>query len=380
MSDKPTVGINRRRFVGTAIAGAAVAGIGLAEAQTDDAVITNSRAWQVGPKGEFDTMNMVRRDVASPGVGAVRIQVAASGIAGRDRAIARGWFLNDKPPSRIPLSEGVGTITAVGPGVTRFNVGDRVTSIHFAKWTSGPWSPENYKVDIGNTVDGWLADDIILPASGLCVVPAAITDATAATLSGSALTAWHALNYVARVQPGQTVLSLGTGGVSSWGVLLAKAAGARVVVTSSSDEKLATMRELGADMTVNYRQIPNWGEHIVEMTDGRGVDVVLENVGRLTLDQSMLACANNAMLVMIGTGRLPAELPKMPGLYIKNLSLKAISNGNREMMESLIQAIVANEIEAAVDRRFAFADAIAAFTYMDQSSHVGKVIVQHQRS
>lgn len=382
MSDIPSNNLSRRQFVGTAIAGAAAVA-SAAQAQSiigEDKLGTgpaHSSAWQVGPKGDFDTMRLVQREIPRPGIGEVSIRVAASGIAGRDRAIARGWFLNDKPPSRIPLSEGVGTITSVGPGVTRVKVGERVTSVHFAEWTAGPWTPANYAADIGNTIDGWLANDIVLPASGLCIVPSAISNATAATLSGSALTAWHALNYVAKVRAGQTVLSLGTGGVSSWGVLLAKAAGARVVVTSSSDKKLKRMRELGADMTVNYRSVPNWGERISEMTDGRGVDIVLENVGRPTLDQSMLACANNAMLVLIGTGPLPEKLPKMPGLYIKNLSMKAISNGNREMMETLLQALVANDIQAVVDRQFPFDKAIDAFTYMDKSNHVGKVVIRH---
>lgn len=370
--------LSRRLFIGATLASAAVTSIGSASAQSRDAAPTSpGRAWQVGPKGDFDTMRLVTRALPQPSVGEVRIRVAASGIAGRDRAIARGWFLNDKPATRIPLSEGVGTVTVVGPGVTRVQPGDRVTSVHFADWTAGPWTPANYAKDIGNTIDGWLAESIVLPASGLCRVPGAISDATAATLSGSALTAWHALNYVAQVRAGHTVLSLGTGGVSSWGVLLAKAAGARVVVTSSSDEKLEIMRGLGADLTVNYRKVKNWGEHIFNATGQRGVDIVLENVGRPTLDQSMQACANNAMLVMIGTGPLPQTLPKMPGFYIKNLSMKAISNGSREMMETLIQAVANQRIEAVVNREFAFEDAVEAFTYMDKSSHVGKVIIRH---
>ena len=359
--------VDRRAF----IAGAAAAPVVGASQATGQ----RSRAWQVGERGGFDTMRLVSRKVSAPGPDEVLIDVAASGIAGRDRAIARGWFLNDKPPELIPLSEGVGTIAAVGDTVTRLKVGDRVICGHFANWVDGPWTPDNYRADVGNTIDGWLAEQVLLPVSGVAVVPDAISDVTAATLSGSAVTAWHALHEVAQVTNGQTVLSLGTGGVSSWGLLLAKAAGARVVVTSSSDDKLERMRKLGADVTVNYRTDPEWGKVVMEQTGG--VDVVLENVGRATLDQSMHAAGNNAVIVMIGTGPLPEQLPKMPGFYIKNLAMKAISNGSRRMLEDLMRGIVASGLEAVVDHVFDFEAAIEAFTFMDKSTHVGKVVIRH---
>jgi len=345
-------------------------------ASTVAAATSTTSAWQVGKAGDFDTLELVERQLPPPGPGEVLIDVDASAIAGRDLAIARGWFLEDKPPELVPLSEGVGRIAAVGDGVTRVKVGDRVVSTHFARWVSGPWSPDNYVADVGNTIDGWLAKRIVLPESGIAVVPAELTDSTAATLAGSGVTVWHALYEVARVKSGDVVLSLGTGGVSSWGVLLAKAAGATVVVTSSSDAKLERMKTLGADITVNYRRNPNWGEEVMART-GTGANVVLENVGRETLDQSMLACANNAMIVMIGTARLPDELPKMPGFYIKNLSLKAISNGSRLMLEDMMRGVAASGIQAVVEQSFDFADAVQAFQFMAQSSHIGKVVVRH---
>lgn len=340
--------------------------------------LSDYRAWEIGPKGPFNTMRLVNRLASAPEAGEVLIKVAASGIAGRDRAIAKGWFLQDKEPDRIPLSEGVGTVTAVGPGVDRVSVGDRVTSIHFALWESGPWTPANYIADVGNTTNGWLTEVATLRAGGLVKVPDSIDDATAATLSGSALTAWHALYHVARIKPGDTVLSLGTGGVSSWGVILAKAAGARVILTSSSDEKLDQMtRRFGVDMTVNYRKIPEWGQRVAELTDGKGADIVLENVGWPTLDQSLHAAAVNATVVMIGTGPRPKNLLAMPDFYIKNITMKAISNGSRVMMEELVRAVDAGGIKAVVAKEFDFDDAVSAFEYMASSTHVGKVVIRN---
>jgi NADPH:quinone reductase-like Zn-dependent oxidoreductase len=333
------------------------------------------RFWEVGEAGGFDTLRLVQRDPAALAAGQVRIQVLASALAGRDLGIAKGWFLNDKPPTLVPVSEGVGRVLEVGAGVGRIKPGDRVVSVHFAGWVDGPWTPANYALDVGNTIDGWLADQVILPESGLVTVPGNVSDFTAATMVGSGITAWHALHEVARVKSGETVLSLGTGGVSTWGLKLAKAAGARVVMTSSSDAKLARMRELGADVTINYRRNPDWGEAVQAQTGG--VDVVLENVGRETLDQSMLGCGYNARIVMIGTARLPDQLPTMPGFYIKNLSMKAISNGSQRMMTDMMRAVAANDIEAVVGREFQFDDAVAAFQFMAESSHIGKVVIRH---
>ena len=369
--------IDRRRFL-AASAAAAGAAVPLASAAANAAAAQPVRVWEIGPKGGFDTLRLATRSLRAPARGEVLVDVHMSGIAARDQGIVQGWFLEDKPPTLIPLSEGVGTVSQVGEDVEHVQVGDRVTCVHFARWISGPWTPANYVVDVGNTVDGWLGERVLLPASGVTRVPDAVSDATAATLSGSGLTAWHALHEVARVKAGDTVLTLGTGGVSSWGLLLAKAAGARVVVTSSDDGKLEQMRALGADLTVNYRRDRDWGNTVHAATGG--VDIVLENVGRLTLDDSMKACGNNAMLVMIGTGPLPERLPEMPGFYIKNLGMRAISNGSRLMMEDLLKAVAANRIEAVIGEVFGFDAVVAAFEQAASSSHIGKILIDHRRA
>ena len=375
--------MDRREFLASGAAGSALA-LGKAEsaagAQQAGATASRSRdrsrAWQIGNPPSIGNLQLVTRDTPQPGRGQVLVRVAATSINARDRGIVGGFFPVGTHKASIPLSEGAGEVIAVGEGVTEAKPGDRVTSCHFPDWIDGRWNPGVYERDIGNTLDGWLAEKVVLPASGIVVLPDAVSYESAATLASSGVTAWHALFEVARLRPGQTVLTLGTGGVSTIGLQLAKAAGARVVVTSSRDDKLERMRGLGADLGVNYRSTAQWGNRVAELTGG-GVDVVLENVGRPTLDESMNACAPGATIVMIGTGPLPKELPKMPGFYQKNLTLKAISNGSRRMFADLLAALAAGRIQPVIDRKFAFSEAIAAFREMEAGDHVGKVLIRH---
>jgi NADPH:quinone reductase-like Zn-dependent oxidoreductase len=335
--------------------------------------------WQIGEQKSFETLTRVERPIPSPGPGQALIRVHYAGIAARDQGIAIQMFPvppGPRPATRIPLSEGSGEILAVGAGETRLKPGDRVTCCHWANWVSGPWSPSNYVADVGNTIDGWLGEMILLPTSCLATIPEPVSWEDAATVSGSGLTVWHALHEVAQVRSDDIVLTLGTGGVSTFGVLLAKAAGAKVVVTSSSDEKLAEMKKLGADLTVNYRANPKWGEEVVAKTGGRGASVVLENVGPATLDQSMAACAVNARVVMIGTGRPPANPPNMNGMYIKNLMLKAISAGSRTMLESLLAAMAQNRVKPVISKVVPYAEAVQAYNEIRDGDHIGKVIVK----
>jgi len=365
--------MDRRSFLATGVVGSAAAMSGAAAPQSRASA--RSRAWQIGNPPSIGNLQLVTRETPRPGRGEVLVRVVASSINARDRGIVGGFFPIGTQKAAIPLSEGAGEIVEVGADVTAVKAGERVTSCHFPAWVDGRWDPTVYERDIGNTLDGWLTEFAVLPASGLVTLPAKVGFESAATLASSGVTAWHALFEVAKLRPGQTVLTLGTGGVSTIGLQLAKAAGARVVVTSSRDEKLARVRELGADLTVNYRQNPAWGSRVAELTGG--VDVVLENVGRPTLDESMNACAPGACIIMIGTGPMPKELPKMPGLYQKNILLKAISNGSRRMFADLLAALAAGGIEPVIDRTFAFGEAIAAFREMEAGDHIGKVLIRH---
>ncbi len=335
--------------------------------------------WQIGDQKSFETLTRVERPIPVPGAGQALIRVHYAGIAARDQGIAIQMFPvppGPRPATRIPLSEGSGEVLAVGAGESRIKPDDRVTCCHWANWVSGPWSPSNYAADVGNTIDGWLGEMILLPTSSLATIPAGVSWEDAATVTGSGLTVWHALHEVAQVRSDDIVLTLGTGGVSTFGLLLAKAAGAQVVVTSSSDEKLAEMKKLGADVTVNYRSNPQWGKEVIEKTGGRGASVVLENVGPATLDQSMAACAVNARVVMIGTGRPPPNPPNMNGMYIKNLMLKAISAGSRTMLESLLAAMAQNRLKPVISKTVPYANAAQAYREIRDGDHIGKIVVK----
>jgi NADPH:quinone reductase-like Zn-dependent oxidoreductase len=338
-----------------------------------------TRAWQIGEQKSFETLELVERPVPVPGPGQALVRVHYAAIAARDQGIVTGMFPvppGPRPATRIPLSEGAGEVLAVGAGETRIRPGDRVTACHWGTWVDGPWTPDHYAADIGNTIDGWLGELVLLPSASLARLPDEVSYEDAAPLAGSGVTAWNALHEVARVRSDDVVLTLGTGGVSSFGLLLAKAAGARVVVTSSSDDKLAQMRRLGADVTVNYRANPQWGREVVGKTGGRGASVVLENVGPGTLDQSMAASAVNARIVMIGTGRPPPNPPNLYGLYMKNLSLKAISAGSRAMVESLLAAMAQNGIRPVIAQTVPFDDAVEAWRAIRRGERVGKVVVR----
>jgi NADPH:quinone reductase-like Zn-dependent oxidoreductase len=380
--------ISRRTvLVGSAATG--LAGAALAAEATDSRSNAGSvigavprgrtTVWQLGEQKGFETLTRVERPIPTPGPGQALIRVHYAGIAARDQGIAMQMFPvppGPRPATRIPLSEGSGEVLAVGAGETRIRPGDRVTSCHWAEWVSGPWTPANYAADVGNTIDGWLGEMILLPTSGLAKLPDDVRWEDAATLSGSGVTIWHALHEVAQVRSDDVVLTLGTGGVSTFGLLLAKAAGARVVVTSSSDAKLAEMAKLGADVTVNYRSNPQWGTEVVEKTGGRGASVVLENVGPATLDQSMAACGNNARIVLVGTGRPPPNPPNLYGMYMKNLMLKAISAGSRTMLESLLTAMAHNRLRPVIAKTIPYADAVQAYREIRDGEQVGKIVIR----
>jgi NADPH:quinone reductase-like Zn-dependent oxidoreductase len=373
MQDQPTV--SRRAVLAASAAGLSAAATAGVIGEVPGGL---TRVWQLGAQKSFDTLELVERPMPVPGPGEALVRARYAGIAARDQGIVMQLFPvppGPRPATRIPLSEGAGDVLAVGPGETRIRPGDRVTGVHWARWVSGPWSPDNYAADVGNTIDGWLGEHVLLPTSCLATLPDGMPYEHAATLAGSGVTAWHALHEVARVRSDDTVLTLGTGGVSSFGVLLAKAAGARVVVTSSSDAKLAALRALGADLTVNYRDNPAWGRTVAELTGG-GATVVLENVGPGTLDQSMAASAVNARIVMIGTGRPPPNPPNLYGMYAKNLSLKAISAGSRSMLESLLVALQRNRLAPVIAGTVPFDQAVQAWYAIQRGDQPGKILIR----
>ncbi len=376
--------MDRRKFVTGATAATALSGfggtIGKARAQPEESSVKIGdpfRAYEVGDQQGIETLRMVERKIPAPGPGQALIRAYASSINARDFGIITGRFFGRKPEERIPLAEGAGEVVAVGQGVDRVTPGDRVTASHLPDWIEGPWHPRYYEQDIGNSLDGWLAEYVLMPAITLVKLPQSISYEAAATFASSGVTAWQALFEVGRVTPGDTVLTLGTGGVSTYGLLLAKAAGATVVITSSNDDKLAKMRKLGADITINYRKNPNWAEEVYEKADGHGADIILENVGRANIDNSMPAAAASGIVIMIGTGPIPETGPVMKDLLMRNLTLTAISVGSLKMFEDMVTFIADKNIEPVIDRMFDFEDAQGAFTYMREPTRIGKVVITH---
>ena len=305
----------------------------------------------------------------------VVIRVRATSLNYRDQMVVTGnYFGGPVTRNLIPLSDGAGEVTSVGEGVTRFKTGDRVCGTFFQGWISGPMTERHPA--LGNPLDGTLTEYIALHEDGVVAIPKTLSFEEAATLPCAALTAWNALMVSGKpVKPGDTVLCLGTGGVSMAGLLFAKGAGARVIVTSSSDEKIKRAQALGATDGVNYKRTPDWQKEVIELTGGRGVDHILENGGAGSLNRSFEACAFGGKVALIGflearTGDVnPAILMMKAGIML------GIGVGSRAMFEDMNRAIDANKIKPVVDKIFPFERAADAFRCQAAGDFVGKVVI-----
>ena len=336
------------------------------------------RAWEIGPGSAAEplTLRQVERPAPVPGPGEVVMRVRATGLIARDSSLMRGSYSGGRVPERIPLSDNAGEVLALGPGVTRVQVGDRVTSTHFSRWIDGEWDAAMLQYDRSVNVDGYLCEQTLVPADALVKIPDGMSFAAASTLQSAALTAWRGLVVEGHVKAGEVVLVLGTGGVSLFGLQLAKVNGASVIVTSSSDDKLERARQLGADLAINYRSTPDWDRKVLELTAGHGADVVLNTVGYTELERCLLACANNARLVHIGSGKAQAPFTALPNLMVRNVTLKGITVGSRRMFEDLVKAVVVNRIAPVIDRVFPFEQALEAVRYFESRERFGKVVIE----
>jgi NADPH:quinone reductase-like Zn-dependent oxidoreductase len=292
--------------------------------------------------------------------------------------IARGhYFGGAVAVNTVPLSDGAGEVVAVGAAVSRFRVGDRVAGTFFRGWNDGR-SPAGPMAALGAPpADGVLADFAVFDEQDAVAVPAHLSAEAAATLPCAGVTAWHALIENGRVAPGETVLTIGTGGVSIFALQFARLAGARVLTISSSDEKLARVRALGADGCINYRTTPEWDTEVLRMTQGRGVDHVIEVGGAGTLGRSIAAAAVGGRIQLIGvlTGR-GGEPPSPYGLLGKQASIQGVFVGSRAHFERMNAAIAGQRLEPIVDRVFSFDEAPAAYRHLEQSAHVGKIVIR----
>ncbi len=337
------------------------------------------KAWQLGQRRGVADLQLGERDMPMPGPGEVRVRVLAAGLNYRDLMVANGDYGRDLPAARVPLSDGVGIVTAIGDGVDVVEPGWRVIAPHFVGWHDGPYRPEFFAADLGVTIDGWLAEEIILPASALIRVPAAVDDATAATFAVAGATVWHALVCFGAAEAGKLVLTQGTGGIAIFTLLAAKALGAAVAITSSSDAKLAEARQLGADYIVNYRQRPDWADALREATGGRGADVIVDTLGFSALGQTVAAAAVEGRIATVGalSGHPTDAASASQGALIgKNIAIKGIASGSRAMLLDALDLAVHKELRMPIAREFAFGDAPDAYRHFAEGSHLGKLLIR----
>lgn len=305
----------------------------------------------------------------------VRVRMKAVALNHRDLMVAQG---TSGVPGRtiVPASDGAGEVIEVGSEVSSLRVGDRVITTFFPDWNAGPVSDATSARALGGSMDGVLAEEVVLPEGAWVPMPANLTFVEAATLTCAGVTAWHALFGLDPLRPGATVALLGTGGVSIWALQLAKAAGLRVIITSSDAGKLESARKLGADATVNYRTTPEWGAAIRALADGHGVDRVLDVGGPDTLGQSITALRTGGSVAIIGrlTGTAPAQFDPA-ALFGGNKRLLGLMVGSRAMTNELARFIEAKRLRPVIDKVFPFEQAREAYAYLDGGQHLGKVVV-----
>jgi len=333
------------------------------------------KAWEIGPRGGVDSLRLAERPDPVAGPGEVVVRVIAAGLNYRDLMILRGHYGSDLPETRIPLTDGVGIVEAVGEGVTDLAVGDRV----FDWDPAGGFGFHVFARDIGVTMDGWLAEKIAVPAKAALKVPDKVSDETAATFAVVAATVWHAMVAFGEAGPSKLVLAQGTGGVSIFALQLAKALGADFAITSSNDAKLAKAKELGADYTVNYADRPDWAAALLEQTGGQGADVVVDTIGfaqfAQTLDATGIEGRIGTVGALSGSPQDAGDFGQGPILG-KNITIKGITSGHVGHVEQALSVMAEKGVATLVDSTYAFADAKAAYAHLESGAHIGKVMVR----
>ncbi|MFC4295089.1 NAD(P)-dependent alcohol dehydrogenase [Novosphingobium tardum] len=312
-------------------------------------------------------------DPGQPGPGEIRVRIRASSLNFHDFAVVTGMI--PAADGRIPMSDGAGEVVAVGDGVTGFAVGDTALSLFFPEWIDGGPPSSAFRTVPGDGVDGYAREDVVLPTSWFTRIPKGYSAAEAATLTCAGLTAWRALFVDGVTKPGSTVLIQGSGGVSIFALQFAKAAGARVIATSSSGEKLDRLRDLGADELINYKEVAEWGKKALELTGGQGVDTVVEIGGAGTLDQSMQAARVGGHVALIGVLAGFAG-PVQTGLLMgKNLRVQGLTVGSRMQQMDMIAGIEANGIKPVISDHFPLTGLADAFRHQAANKHFGKIVV-----
>lgn len=332
------------------------------------------RAYRITQFG-LEHLQPVEIPKPKPGAGEVLVRVHATSLNYRDLMMVRGKYDPRLKMPRIPLSDGAGEVVEVGAGVTGVRTGERVVGLFLPNWQEGAPSSEKSRSALGGSVDGMLAEFVVLREDGVVPFPDHLSYEAAAALPCAALTAWHALMEAARIQAGQTVVIQGTGGVSLFALQFAKMSGARVLGTSSSDEKLERAKHLGLDAGLNYKQHPEWAKWVKEQTGGQGADIIVEVGGAGTLDQSMKAVRVGGIVTQIGVLSGAEQNLSIPGILMRQVRIFGIYVGSRAMMERMNAAIALHRLRPTIDKVFSWDQAVAAYRHLESGQHFGKIVI-----
>jgi NADPH:quinone reductase-like Zn-dependent oxidoreductase len=327
-----------------------------------------------GPSG-IDGLVLVDKPMPRPGAGEVLVRLKAATLNYRDLLTVKGGYGSRQKFPLVPVSDGAGIVEAVGSNVRLFSPGDRVIGSFFESWISGEPNETKMRAALGGAVDGVLAEYRTFPAQALVRTPQHLSDIEAAALPCAGLTAWSAIVKLGNVRPGQTVLTQGTGGVSLFALQFAKMCGARVIATSSSDAKIERLKLLGADFTLNYKNTPDWGKRVRDLT-GQGVDLVVEVGGVGTLNESIRATRTGGTIAFIGVlaGPPPSEL-RLPLMVMQQQRLQGVTVGSVEDLQAMVDAITFNRMTPVIDKEFSFDQVKQAFSHMASGAHFGKVAI-----
>ncbi|HEX9943995.1 MAG TPA: NAD(P)-dependent alcohol dehydrogenase [Thermoanaerobaculia bacterium] len=324
----------------------------------------------------LDNLSLVERPDPAPGPGQALVRLRAASLNYRDLLTVEGKYNPKQKLPLVPCSDGAGEVVAVGEGVTRVQPGDRVCGLFAQKWISGAPTRERLRSTLGGPLDGTLAELAVFDQEGLVKTPEHLSDEEAATLPCAAVTAWSALVTEGGVTAGDAVLVQGTGGVSLFALQLAKLLGARVIATSSRDEKLERVRELGASGLINYREVPEWGKKAKELTGGTGVDNVVEVGGAGTLQQSLQAVRFGGTISLIGNLSGTKTELLLTQIFMQKIRVNGILVGHRDSFEAMNRAIALHRLRPVVDRVFPLEESRAAFEHLAAGGHFGKIVVR----
>jgi NADPH:quinone reductase-like Zn-dependent oxidoreductase len=335
------------------------------------------RRYRLGQLGSLDALRCEDVEAPQPAAGQVAVRIRACSLNHRDLNIVSGHYTSVALKSdAIPLSDGAGEVIEVGPGVTRWRVGDRVAPIFVQRWLGGNLLPEYMPSALGGPSDGVLAENVVLNEEGLVRIPSHMSFEQAATLPCAAVTAWNAALVKGQLQPGQTLVTLGTGGVSLFAAQFGLMLGARIIATTGSDQRAERLRKLGVNDVINYQATPKWDARVRELTAGRGADVVVEVGGPGSLATSFAAIRYCGHISVVGNLAGKATIDPGP-FFAKRASMCGIQVGSRDMFEAMVRAAMeVAKLEPVIDRVFDFSEARAAYDYLASGRHFGKVVIR----